>query len=268
MQQTQPIQLESREAFVAAFVTRLMAQVERFNTDVTALPVPATPTLLNKDRTKWAHAALTEEANEFKQAIADGDILEAADGLLDSVFFALGRLAEMGIPAHAVWEAIVTANMAKQRGELSKRPGSMGHDAVKPEGWQPPDHGWLLDFTLADVEKARAFDELSPIFQEITLLRKAKGEDYNNVPGGRDAYFPFGHHSYAHMLNTKVLRINSLVTSMASGKQPNFEGLRDTARDLVNYGAFYAEWLDRQSYSDRKVGMPAAMTAPYGKEAA
>jgi hypothetical protein len=31
---------------------------------------------------------------------------------------------------------------------------------------------------------------------------------------------------------------------MADGKKPNFEGLRDSVKDLVNYGAFYAEALD------------------------
>jgi NTP pyrophosphatase (non-canonical NTP hydrolase) len=237
---------EERDALLADVVLSFQAGVEKFNLDVTALPVPAIPTLLNPNRAEWARTALLEEANEFREAIEKGDIVEAADALLDSVFFALGRLCEMGIPAKAVWGRILEANMAKQRGELSKRPGSLGHDAVKPEGWTPPDHSWLLTFSLADLAKARMFDELSPVFQEITKLRAAKGEDYNNVPGGRDAYFPFGHQSYAHMLNTKTLRVMSLVNAMGSGRVPNFESVRDSVRDLVNYGAFYAEWIDRQ----------------------
>jgi phosphoribosyl-ATP pyrophosphohydrolase len=236
-------ELGSRDAFVAAFVTRLLAQVEKFNTEVTALPVPSTPTLLSRERTEWARTALLEEANEFHDAVRDGDLIEAADGLLDSVFFALGRLCEMGIPAQAVWESIARANMAKQRGELSKRPGSLGHDAIKPTGWMAPNHDWLLSFSLADLDKARMFDELSPVFQRITKLRAEKGADYNNVPGGRDAYFPFGHASYAHMLNTKSLRIQSLVTTMVTtpNAKPNFEGLKDSVDDLINYAAFYSE---------------------------
>jgi hypothetical protein len=242
-----PAQTEASALFTAAFTVRLMAQVEKFNLDVTALPVPAVPTALSADRTSWAHTALTEEADEFRDAMRDGDLLEAADGLLDSVFFALGRLSEMGIPAQAVWDSIIKANLAKQQGSLSKRPGSLGHDAIKPEGWTAPDHSWLMSFALADLDKARMFDELSPVFQEITRLRAAKGADYNNVPGGRDAYFPFGHQSYAHMLNTKSLRVMSLVNAQATGQAPNFEGIRDSLRDLVNYGAFYAEWVDRQA---------------------
>lgn len=257
MQAPTPVQFESRDAFVEAFTVRLQAQVEKFNADVTALPVPPIPTLLSQARTEWARTALLEEANEFHDAVLDGDLIEAADGLLDSVFFALGRLCEMGIPAQAVWESIVAANMAKQRGELNKRPGSMGHDAVKPEGWKPPDHSWLLNFSLADVEKARMFDELSPVFQDLTRLRAAKGADYNDVPGGRDAYFPFGHESYAHMLTTKHLRMMSLLNAMRRGdKQANYEGLVDTVKDLVNYGAFYAEAMIDGRLSETSLRKP------------
>jgi hypothetical protein len=221
----------------------MLNKAEEFNRGIIGLPVPATPTMLNADRAKWALMALEEERTEFANAIDADDVLEAADALIDGIYFALGRLTEMGVPAKAVFDGVHAANMGKVRGELSKRPGAQGYDAVKPEGWRAPDHSFLLDFSLADVNKAKVFDELSPIFQRITYLRAAKGEDYNNVPGGRDAYFPFGHLSYGHMLNTKALRIQSLLNAMMAGKKPNFEGLLDSVEDLVNYGAFYGEWL-------------------------
>jgi hypothetical protein len=238
------------EYLVAALTARMLNKAEEFNRGIIGLPIPVTPTMLNADRAKWALTALEEERTEFANAIDADDVLEAADALIDGIYFALGRLTEMGVPAMAVFDGVHAANMGKVRGELSKRPGAQGYDAVKPEGWAPPAHTFLLDFTLADAltarttaEKARVFNELSPIFQRITYLRAAKGEDYNNVPGGRDAYFPFGHLSYGHMLNTKALRIQSLLNAMMAGKQPNFEGLLDSVEDLVNYGAFYGEWL-------------------------
>ena len=76
---------------------------------------------------------------------------------------------------------------------------------------------------------------------ELQQLRESKGRDYNDVPGGRDAYFPFGHFSYAHMLHTKNLRLQSLLSAMQKGRPVNFEGLYDTVRDLVNYGTYYCE---------------------------
>jgi predicted HAD superfamily Cof-like phosphohydrolase len=223
----------------------MQVKVEEFNTTIRGQAIPPTPTVLTEVQARRTSEAVNEELLELKHACLDGDVLEAADAVIDMMFFGLGRLAEMGVPAAAVFEAVHAANMKKVPGDLAKRSGWSGSDAVKPAGWTPPDHSFLLNFSLADVEKARMFDELSPVFQEITRLRKAKGEDYNNVPGGRDAYFPFGHQSHAHMLNTKTLRVLSLVNSMTSGKQPNFEGIRDSVRDLVNYGAFYAEWIDR-----------------------
>jgi phosphoribosyl-ATP pyrophosphohydrolase len=222
------------------------ANVEAFNTTVRRVALPIVPRVLTPTEAQRAREALSEEMDELMVACEKGDVAEAADAIIDSVYFLLGRLAEMGIPAKAVFEAVQAANMEKVPGDLAKRQGWEGTDAVKPEGWAPPDHSWLLSFSLADLAKAHMFDELSPVFQEITKLRAAKGEDYNNVPGGRDAYFPFGHQSYGHMLNTKGLRLMSLLRSMGEGKQPNFEGIRDTVRDLVNYGAFYAEWIDRQ----------------------
>lgn len=237
-----------RSTFAAAIATRMLQKVEQFNLEVVALPIPETPTLLSAPRQEWATAALEEELQEFKDALAEGDILESADALIDLVYFALGRLVEMGVPATAVMDEVQRANMDKERGELSKRPGSMGFDAVKPAGWVAPQHEWLLGFSHADVADlaqlrtdAATREALSPVWLEIQKLREAKGADYNDVPGGRDAYFPFGHFSYAHMLQTKTLRIQSLLAAMQKGRPVNFEGLYDTVRDLVNYGTFYAE---------------------------
>lgn len=228
---------------VDALVARMFCKVEAFNKTVIGMPVPETPQVLKDERLLFARKCFCEEDVEFDKATEAQDVLEAADALIDGIYFRLGRLVEMGVPALAVFEGVHQANMGKERGELSKRPGAMGYDAVKPVGWKAPDHSYLLNFSLADVQKASLFNEMSPVFQKITYLRAAKGDDYNNVPGGRDAYFPYGHLSYGHMLNTKALRIQSLLTAMQDGKAPNYEGLLDSVMDLVNYGAFYAEAL-------------------------
>lgn len=238
---TQQTNQAPRDILAAALVARMLSKVETFNRDVVALPIPEVPTVMSPSRVEWSKTALNEELKEFDDACEAGDVLEAADALIDLVYFALGRLVEMGVPAAAVMDEVQRANMDKERGELSKRPGAMGHDAVKPDGWVQPDHSWLLSFTLADVGKSRSWDTISPVFKRIHDLREAKGADYNDVPGGRDAYFPYGHLSYAHMLHTKELRLQSLLRAMSSGRPVNFEGILDTVQDLVNYGAFYAE---------------------------
>ena len=245
---TEELNQQPREAFAAAIAARMLVKVAEFNREVVALPIPETPQVLGEQRRTWANAALQEELKEFNDAADAGDVLEAADALIDLVYFALGRLVEMGVPATAVMDEVQRANMDKERGELSKRPGSMGHDAVKPTGWQAPDHAWLLGFTLADLRELRQLraeaaerEALSPVWLRLQALREAKGKDYNDVPGGRDAYFPFGHFSYAHMVNTKNLRLQSLLAAMSKGRPVNFEGILDTVEDLVNYATYYAE---------------------------
>lgn len=235
---------------VPLLVATMMTCVESFAQQVTHLPIPNTPEVLVGEDLAWAKGALQEEVDEFVEASEKGDVQEAADGLIDLIYFALGRLVQMGVPATAVFAEVQKANMAKQQGELSKRPGSKGFDAIKPEGWVAPTHERLLTFCLQDMrdlDDLRALqaqrENISPVWLELQQLREAKGKDYNDVPGGRDAYFPFGHQSYAHMIHIKNLRLQSLLSALASGRQVNFEGLYDTVRDLTNYATFYAEAL-------------------------
>lgn len=258
------------------------ADVARFNAEVIGLPIPDAPQMLSPQRKTFAVDHLGEELDEFAEAVGADDVAKAADALVDLVYVALGRLVEMGISPGAAFTEVHDANMRKVRGEVAKRPNSLGHDAVKPEGWTPPDLMKILQVTHADVEwladqkevaedytaNADAYDEamrdggedvvvtqtkmipepdwlpyLSPVFVEVARLRMAKGKDYNNGPQLKD-YFPFGHYSYAQMCHVKNLRIHSLLAVMMNGGKPNFEGLRDTLLDNINYNCFYVEAVD------------------------
>lgn len=98
-------------------------------------------------------------------------------------------------------------------------------------------------------ELAKRSGTLGAVMKAQELVIK-KSEDYNQsgMKGGealhadRDNYFPFGTKSYVHMLFTKTQRLVSLELK---GGAPNFEGLRDTALDLINYASFFVERLDR-----------------------
>lgn len=91
---------------------------------------------------------------------------------------------------------------------------------------------------------------------EAQKLVLRKSADYNQAGGAgadpatadRDDYFPFGAMSYAQMIHVKAQRLNSLVLKAAtSGGEPNFEGIRDTLLDLINYSSFWAERIDREA---------------------
>lgn len=155
-----------------ALVAHMLSRVESFNTTIVNLPIPVEATALSGDRKLWATTALTEEVTEFSEAET---VDEQADALMDMIYFALGRLTEMGVPSRAVFDAIDAANHAKVQGSLSKRPGSLGHDAVKPAGWEAPDHSWLLEFSLADVHAAKAWK------QSVTLLSQSAAEMHFSI---------------------------------------------------------------------------------------
>ncbi len=119
-------------------MTDVFKATAEFNKEVIGLPVPIVPMPLQGSRLEWTEFALTEEIKELMDAKT---IAEQADALGDLIYFAAGRLYEMGVKGGPVFDAIHAANMKKKRGELSKRPGSLGYDAIKPKGWTHPDIG-------------------------------------------------------------------------------------------------------------------------------
>ena len=86
------------------------------------------------------------------------------------------------------------------------------------------------------------------VLAQAALLAAKKSSDYDKGAAGygdihnvdRTPYFPFGAVSYAQMLHTKSVRFNSIVKKILDGAEPNFEGLRDTALDIINYAGFFA----------------------------
>jgi len=79
---------------------------------------------------------------------------------------------------------------------------------------------------------------------DAALLCIRKSADYNHGQTDphtidRTTYFPFGTVSYAQMLHTKTERFISITRKSMEGKDANFEGLRDTALDIINYAGFY-----------------------------
>lgn len=86
--------------------------------------------------------------------------------------------------------------------------------------------------TASDVPKA---------IEDALRLCSKKAGDYNKHTG-RDAYFPLGLPSYAQMIHTKAMRLVNLAATRA---EPNFESVRDTCLDLINYAWFLADAIER-----------------------
>ncbi len=115
------------------------------------IPMPAGPTWLPQSVFDFRTKFLQEELNELTEAIKAGDMLKAADALVDLEYVLKGTVLMMGLTNlwPDLWEEVHRCNMNKVRVdpttlEGSKRKNSL--DVVKPPGWRPPQ----LDLILPD----------------------------------------------------------------------------------------------------------------------
>ena len=84
---------------------------------------------------------------------------------------------------------------------------------------------------------------------KAVLLCVKKSLDYNPEQTDihtidRTSYFPFGTPSYAQMISTKSQRFVALTHKLLANQDTNFEGLDDTALDIINYAGFYLAWVE------------------------
>lgn len=124
----------------------LVDKIFDFNEQVIGLPaeglgeeMPLQP--LPTEVKIWLMKALTEEVNEYDAAWCRQDLIKQTDSLIDLVYFAIGGLKRMGLTrdqAKRVFTVIHNKNMSKKRGGVAAR-GNFADDAVKPEGWIPPE---------------------------------------------------------------------------------------------------------------------------------
>lgn len=93
---------------------------------------------------------LREEVSEFEDAFAMGDLIGMIDSLVDGLYFGVGGLYKLGLPPEAISEIVLAvheANMTKKKGTVAHRATDGAVDAVKPNGWIPPEEriGQILD---------------------------------------------------------------------------------------------------------------------------
>lgn len=97
-----------------------------------------------------------EEVTETNDALAARDMLEAADGIIDSIYVLLGNAIALGITQKCfedLWSEVQRSNLKKFVWDEQARSWTVYKDAegkiTKPPAWKPPDiagvlrrHGW------------------------------------------------------------------------------------------------------------------------------
>jgi len=77
------------------------------------------------------------------------------------------------------------------------------------------------------------------VLNECADLMRRKGAAYNRIPQAE--YYPNGLQDIWVMMHQKMTRIRSL---LAEPGENDFESLEDSARDLINYAAFFCEYAE------------------------
>lgn len=95
------------------------------------------------------------------------------------------------------------------------------------------------------------------VLDEAKQIQLKKGRDYQNSASSVRAadYYPRGIASIHDMMNTKMLRMKSIIETMQHSKDhdTNFESIQDSAIDLINYASFFVEYCRKEmSGQDKK----------------
>ena len=80
---------------------------------------------------------LQEEIDELSVAFKAKNMPEVADALIDTIYFSLGALYQLGVDFDGAFTEVHEANMAKKAGVKAER--GLDGDASKPSNWKAPD---------------------------------------------------------------------------------------------------------------------------------
>ncbi len=112
----------------------LIADVCAFHAALAPELIAETPRLQPPERANGRADWLTEEADELREATT---IYDQADAYIDSIYFAIGGLVDLGIDPQPLWNIVHAANMAKiwPDGTVKRRADGK---VQKPPTWKDP----------------------------------------------------------------------------------------------------------------------------------
>lgn len=117
----------------------IIDQIFDFNEQVIGTPVDQPLDIISTKQHDWTQTFCKEELTEMSDAFNDEDIVGVVDATADLIYGAMGTFKKMGLTrdqVRQVFTAVHTANMSKKKGNKGR--GS-DEDAVKPEGFVPPE---------------------------------------------------------------------------------------------------------------------------------
>ena len=108
--------------------------MQEFHNDVMLDDFETRPHIPSEKYKHLRYALIEEEVNETLRAIRNDDLVELADGIVDSIVVLIGTALTYGIDIRPVWDIIHSTNMAKKEGPMRS-----DGKRLKPKNWKPPD---------------------------------------------------------------------------------------------------------------------------------
>ena len=116
-------------------------RVETFNRKVLGI-LPREHGLQDLKEAELSYTQLIEEAKEFLDARHALDYIGSIDAIIDSMVFSLGVLYKLGVTEkefNQIFDTVMDSNMRKKVGVKQGREGFNALDAVRDEGFIPPE---------------------------------------------------------------------------------------------------------------------------------
>ncbi len=142
------------------------------------LPVKETPSIPPSDRCALRINVIEEELNELKEAIAQGDLTEAADAFADLQYVLSGAILEFGLGARfkALFDEVQRSNMSKVCRTLAEAEATLAHyrEEKQMEGRIVEKDGQYLVYRISDGKVLKSINysaaQLDDIVRQTALI--------------------------------------------------------------------------------------------------
>ncbi len=142
------------------------------------LPIRSAPAIPAADRCALRINLLEEELQELKEAIAQGDIVEAADAFADLQYVLSGAILEFGLGSHfkTLFDEVQRSNMSKvcETREIAEATLEYYRKNKNMDGVIVEKNGFYLVYRSTDQKVLKSVDysaaKLDQIIQSLTLV--------------------------------------------------------------------------------------------------
>lgn len=130
---------------------------------------PKRPTLLPKERAVFRHKLLKEEVKEIEQGEKAADIVQVADGIIDSMYILIGTAHEYGLADRLdmLFDEVHRSNMTKM-GPDGKAIFREDGKVMKPDTYSPPNLARIINRDFSLYQENETMKAIAKMEKEVT----------------------------------------------------------------------------------------------------